>query len=108
METSHFKLTPKPPYSFDLTAGYLAYFQGHYGADRLEDGVFSRLLDIDGKLALLRVSSAGTVGAPLLELSVAGDGLDEAEDTASSQRLRSAPRASMDFFLRATERPPWL
>ena len=79
METSHFKLTPKPPYSFDLTAGYLAYFQGHYGADRLEDGVFSRLLDIDGKLALLRVSSAGTVDAPLLELSVAGDGLDEAE-----------------------------
>ncbi len=53
MKTAHFTLTPKPPYSFDLTAGYLAYFQGRYGADRFEDGVFSRLLDIDGKLALL-------------------------------------------------------
>ena len=78
METARFTLTPKPPYSFDLTAGYLAYFQGHYGADRLEDGVFSRLLDIDGKLALLRVDSSGTVDAPHLELSITGDGLAEA------------------------------
>ena len=77
METSRFTLTPTPPYSFDLTAGYLAYFQGHYGADRLEDGVFSRLLDVGGKLALLRVNSSGTLDAPLLELSVEGDELDE-------------------------------
>ncbi len=78
VETARFTLTPAPPYSFDLTAGYLAYFQGHYGADRLEDGVFSRLLDIDGKLVLLRVSSSGALHAPRLELSVAGDELDEA------------------------------
>ena len=78
VETSRFTLTPTPPYSFDLTAGYLAYFQGHYGADRLEDGVLSRLLDIDGKLALLRASSSGTVDEPLLELNVEGDGLGEA------------------------------
>ncbi len=78
METARFTLTPKPPYSFELTAGYLTYFQGRYGADRFEDGAFSRLLEIDGKLALLRVSSSGTVDAPRLELSIAGDGLDEA------------------------------
>ncbi len=77
METARFTLTPKPPYSFELTAGYLTYFQGRYGADRFEDGAFSRLLEIDGKLALLWVSSSGTVDAPRLELCIAGDGLDE-------------------------------
>ncbi len=78
VETARFTLTPKPPYSFGFTAGHLTYFQGRYGADRFEDGAFSRLLEIDGKLALLRVSSSGTVDAPRLELIIAADRLDEA------------------------------
>ena len=53
-------LRPAPPYDFDLTAGYLAYFLGRYAADTFEDGAFRRLLDLGEGLALVVVRSTGT------------------------------------------------
>ena len=77
MKTHTSTLKPVAPYSFELTAGYLAYFRGRYGADRFEGGVFSRLLDIDGKLVLAEVREESTSGAPRLEATLFGQDLDE-------------------------------
>ena len=78
MATARFSLAPKPPFSFELTAGYLAYFRGRYGADQFEGGVFRRLLDFDGKLVLAEVHEESTSGAPRLVATLFGQDLDEA------------------------------
>jgi DNA-3-methyladenine glycosylase II len=72
-----FVLRPRPPYDFDLTAGYITHFRGRYGADTFEDGVFRRLLNVGGLLALATVRSTGTVEAPELDVQVGGFGLDD-------------------------------
>ena len=77
MKTHTFALKPVAPYSFELTAGYLAYFRGRYGADRFEGGVFRRLLDFDGKLVLAEVHEESTLDAPRLEATLIGQELDE-------------------------------
>ena len=77
MQQATFTLTPSPPYDFDLTAGYLAYFRGRYAADTFEDGTFRRLLDLRGQLALASARSTGTVMSPRLEVSLHGNGLDQ-------------------------------
>ena len=73
MQSTTLTLRPEPPYDFDLTAAYHTYFQGRSGADNLDDGVYRRLLDLDGRLALATVRSVGTVDAPELTLEVHGD-----------------------------------
>ena len=77
METARFTLTPKSPYSFGLTAGYLTYFQSRYGADQFEGGIFRRLLEFDGKLVLAEVHEESTLGAPRLAATLVGQDLDE-------------------------------
>ena len=71
-------IRPRPPFDFDLTASYHTYFQSRYGADTMEDGVYRRLLDLNGKLALASVSSVGTTADPELTLEIQGDGLTPA------------------------------
>ena len=73
MPTTTLTLRPTPPFDFDLTAAYHTYFQGRSGADNLDDGVYRRLLDLDGRLALATVRSVGTADAPELTLEVHGD-----------------------------------
>ena len=63
-------INPKAPFDFDLTAGYHTYFQGRYGTDSLTDGVYRRLLDLEGNLVLASVSSVGTVDAPELAVEL--------------------------------------
>ena len=65
-------VVPKAPFDFELTAGYHTYFQGRYGTDSLEGGVYRRLLDLDGHLVLASVSSSGTVDSPQLEVELQG------------------------------------
>ena len=69
-------LVPKAPFDFELTAGYHTYFQGRYGTDSLADGVYRRLLDLDGDLVLASVCSSGTVESPQLEVELQGRGLN--------------------------------
>ena len=77
-------VVPKAPFDFELTAGYHTYFQGRYGTDSLEDGVYRRLLDLDGDLVLASVHSSGTVESPQLEVELQGRGLTEqVADTAT-------------------------
>ncbi len=81
-----FNLVPVPPYDFELTAGYATHFGTRYAAEVFEDGVFRRLLDVGGRLALAVVRSAGTLEAPRLEVTLHGDGLDDA--AAAEARLQ--------------------
>ncbi len=65
-------LNAVPPYDFALTASYATYFRGHYGTDSFQDGVFRRLLEIDGRLYLASVTSRGTLDSSELTLNLAG------------------------------------
>jgi DNA-3-methyladenine glycosylase II len=71
-------ITPVAPFDFELTAGYLTYFQGRYATDSLVDGVYRRLLDMDGQLVLASVSSVGSLEAPELIVELQGEGLTPA------------------------------
>ena len=75
------KLQPVPPFDFELTAAYHTYFQARSGADNMDGGVYRRLLDLEGRLALAVVRSTGSLDSPELSLELRGDGLadDEAE-----------------------------
>lgn len=71
------RLTPVPPYDFELTAAYATYFQGRYAADYFKDGVYRRLLDAGGRLCLVKVCSIGSVDTPRLEVTLKSDVLSE-------------------------------
>ncbi len=73
-----FSLNPVPPYDFNLTAAYATYFRSRYGTDSYENGVFRRLLDIDGDLLLAEVSSSDATGSPRLEANLSGQNPDTA------------------------------
>lgn len=75
METAHRSINPTAPFDFDLTAGYHTYFQGRYGTDSLDQGVYRRLLDLNGTLVLASVRSAGSVDSPKLSLELRGGSL---------------------------------
>ena len=68
-------ITPVAPFDFELTAGYLTYFQGRYATDSLVSGVYRRLLDLDGQLVLASVSSLGSLEKPELSVELQGEGL---------------------------------
>lgn len=68
-------ITPVAPFDFELTAGYLTYFQGRYATDSLVDGVYRRLLDLDGQLVLASVSSLGSLEKPELSVELQGERL---------------------------------
>ena len=78
MQAISLTLQPTPPFDFELTAGYHAYFQARSGADNVGNGVYRRLLDLDGRLALVSVRSTGGIDAPELVLELRGDGLTDA------------------------------
>ena len=75
METAHASISPKAPFDFELTAGYHTYFQGRYGIDSLDQGVYRRLLDLDGRLVLASVRSVSGVDAPELSVELEGSAL---------------------------------
>ena len=90
MQKAVTNIFPVAPFDFELTAGYHTYFQGRYGSDSLTDGVYRRLLDLDGNLVLASVRSLGSVEAPELAVEL------------QSQRLNSQD------IKKATEQVAWL
>ena len=80
-------IKPKAPFDFDLTAGYHPYFQGRYGSDSLTDGVYRRLLDLEGNLVLASVTNAGTVDAPELAVELQSDRLDPENIKAATRQV---------------------
>ena len=110
MSQAAFTLYPNPPYDFELTAGYLTYYRGRYGADIIEPGTFHRLLDLGGRLALATVRSTGTVTSPSLEVELTGLNLDE-DTIAEARRQMSwtlAVEGDLTAFYRMAEADPHL
>ena len=88
MATLTFNLEPRPPFNFELTAGYHTYFQARSGAETLDGGVYRRLLDLDGRLALASVRSVGTVDEPELAMELRGEGLADSDANLAVEQLR--------------------
>ena len=80
-------ITPVAPFDFELTAGYLTYFQGRYATDSLVDGVYRRLLDLDGQLVLASVSSLGSLEKPELSVVLQGEGLTSDNVEAATDKV---------------------
>ena len=72
-------LHPLAPFDFDLTAGYHTYFQARSGADSMGGGVYQRLLDLEGRLALASVHATGSVDSPELRVELRGEGLSASD-----------------------------
>ncbi|MYC36934.1 MAG: DNA-3-methyladenine glycosylase 2 family protein [Chloroflexi bacterium] len=88
MPTINLHLQPTPPFDFELTAGYHAYFQARSGADNVEGGVYRRLLDLDGRLVLVTVRSTGSVDSPELAIELRGEGLTDADGEVAVAQVR--------------------
>ena len=82
------RLHPVAPFDFELTAGYHTYFQARSGADSMDGGVYRRLLDLDGKLALASVSSAGSIDYPEVAVELRGDALIDADSALAASQLQ--------------------
>ncbi len=87
MPKNEFDMEPRPPFDFELTAAYVTHFQRRYAAESFEDGVFRRLLDLDGRPALAEARSAGEPDAPRVEVTLRGEGLDAASVDAARAQL---------------------
>lgn len=88
MTAIQLRLHPAPPFDFELTTGYHAYFQARSGADNVEGEVYRRLLDLDGRLALVSVRSTGSVDSPELMLELHGEGLSDADGELAAAQVR--------------------
>ena len=80
-------ITPAAPFDFALTAGYHTYFQGRYGTDSLESGVYRRLLDLGDKLVLASVRSVGDVDAPQLAVELQAESLGPGQAAAATEQV---------------------
>ena len=97
MTAIQLRLRPTPPFDFELTAGYHAYFQARSGADNLQDGVYRRLLDLDGRLTLASVRSTGTVDSPELSLELSGQGIIDADGERAAAQVNGMLGAGQDL-----------
>ena len=86
-ETLNIQLHPVPPFDFELTAGYHTYFQARSGADNMDGGVYSRLLDLDGKLVLASAQSTGSVDAPEILVELRGESLGGSDAELAASQL---------------------
>ena len=103
------QLHPTPPFDFELTAGYHTYFQARSGADTMADGVYRRLLDLDGRLALASVSSTGSMDSPQLLVELHGDGLSDSDEEQAATQLHWMLGTQQDlvpFYRLASGDPP--
>ena len=76
LQRMSFTINPVPPYDFDLTADFATYFRGRYLWEFYENGIYRRLLEIDGILVVATIKSIGSVEDPRLEVEIAGSHLD--------------------------------
>ena len=108
-ERRYTTIRPVPPYDFALTAAYHTYFQGRSGADVFEDGVYRRLLEFDGRPALVSVRSTGRLAAPELSLELAGQGLTGQHHQQAAAQVAWMLGAGLPltpFYERAAADPP--
>ncbi len=80
-------IRPAAPFSLELTAGYHSYFQNRYGTDHWQDGCYRRLLNLNGRLALVSATSSGTLDEPELTVEVRGDDLTEDDGQEATRQV---------------------
>ena len=85
MQTITTQLQPTPPFNFNLTAEYHTYSAA---AGALDSGVYRRLLNLNGQLALASVRSTGAVDAPDLTLELQGPSLTNADAEQAAAQVR--------------------
>ena len=90
-------IRPVAPFDFEFTAGYHTYFQSRYGTDTMEDGVYRRLLDLEGKLVLASVRSSGSVDSPELAVELQGDDLGPHDVALAKSRVSWLLGADQDL-----------
>lgn len=73
MQQRSLVLSPTSPYDFRLSMEHMASFGTGARVNVFEDGRYSRLLEVGGKLILAQVESVGTVEAPRLNVTLHGD-----------------------------------
>ena len=81
MFTTTHTFEPQPPYDFDASSRFAVYDRGRYAADSLEDGVFSRAIEVGGKTVALSIRSTGEIERPRVEVCIASDELDADEQS---------------------------
>ncbi len=109
MQTMTLRLYPTPPFDFELTAGYHTYFQARSGADSMDDGVYRRLLDLNGKLTLASVRSTGSLDAPEILVELCGDALSDSDAELAASQLEWMLGTGQDlgpFYSLAASDPP--
>ena len=109
MRTITLRLHPIPPFDFELTASYHTYFQARSGADTMADGVYRRLLDLDGKLALASAQSTGSMDAPEISVELCSDVLADADTALAASQLEWMLGCEQDlgpFYDLAASDPP--
>ena len=97
MDQAETTIKPVAPFDFDLTAGYHTYFRGRYGTDSLDQGVYRRLLDLGGRLALASVRSVGSVERPELSIEVQGEALSDNDVAAAARQVSWLLGAEQDL-----------
>ncbi len=88
MRSLNRQLKAAPPFDFKLTAAYRTRFQDGFGSESFRDGVYRRVISLDGRTALMSVSDFGSMDEPKLRLeltvaSVSEMDLDAAEQEAN-------------------------
>ena len=108
LRRASFTIEPLPPYDFHLTVDYTTYFRGRYLWEFYEDGVYRRVLDMGGSLAVAAARSTGTVDAPRLDVEVAGPALNESAVQEAQRQMEWILQTSVDlapFYLMAETDP---
>lgn len=99
-------LTPAPPYNFDLLLRVAARY--HPALDVVRDGAYYRALRVGASAVLLRVTSAGSVDAPLLHTDLLAGTLHDADRPAllaTLAHILSADEDRASFFAYAQHDP---
>jgi len=97
-------ITPKPPYDFARTlyASHFLYVMGH-----AHQGAFRRVVRVGDSLALIEITSVGTIDEPRLQarLLAASGTLDETALIAKIRRVANVDTDLAPFYAYARENP---
>ena len=105
-----FTIQPLPPFDFAVTADYATHYRGRNLWEFYEDGVYRRVVELDGQLGVAAVRSLGDVEAPLLEVEVAAPSLDDEAVASARRQVEWVFQANVDLapFYRMAEGDPFL
>ena len=110
LERATFTVQPLPPFDFAMTADYATHYRGRSLWEFYENGVYRRVVDLDGRLGVAAVRSLGDVDTPLLEVEVAASSLDETAIDATRRQVEWVFQTNVDLvpFYRMAEADPFL